>query len=292
METNKRRVIGVYQSEADAQRAVEDLLNMGYTSDEISVVSKSAENTTAADGAETAVESGLKGGAAAGATIGGVGGLLAGLGLLVIPGIGPILAAGPIAAAFAGAVAGGAIGGTIGTLGGAMMDAGVDETDARYIDERFQAGDIVVYVDADTERFDRVSDTLGYRRWNTEYDDYKPDTRAAGTVDPAAGSSDRTYDMVNTGDAMRTGGTGTGVDPDTDRADAFKADLNRAENRVEDTITDTKHEAMKNVEKVERRADNAGEPLEDVKNWAGDRVSDVKHEAGKLIDKAKNRTDD
>ena len=184
METNRnRKVFGVYQNEEDARRAIEQLLEMGYRSDQISVVSKSYEGDTRigrdgdldpatgrgdrlVDETESATEAGLKGGAAAGATIGGVGGLLAGLGLLAIPGIGPILAAGPIAAALGGVIAGGAIGGAAGTIGGAIADAGVPDEDVRYIEERFDAGDIIVFVDADDDRYDRTSETLGYRRWN------------------------------------------------------------------------------------------------------------------------------
>lgn len=164
---NNKRIFGVYQTEADAQRAIDDLLNMGYTKDHISILSKSSE-IIEMDDQETSTEAGLKGGAATGATIGGVGGLLAGLGLLVIPGIGPLLAAGPIAAAFAGAITGGAIGGTIGTIGGAMMDAGVEEADARYLEDRFSAGDIIVYVDAPLEQVNQVVDRLDYHNWRTE----------------------------------------------------------------------------------------------------------------------------
>ena len=170
---NNQRIFGVYKNETDAQRAIDDLLSMGYAMDQISILSKSNELTELGE-IETSTEAGLKGGAVTGAAIGGLGGLLAGLGLLVIPGIGPILAAGPIAAAFAGALTGGAIGGTLGTLGGAMMDAGVEEADARYLEDRFSAGDIIVYVDASQEHVGRVSDKLGYRNWRTEgeFDEY------------------------------------------------------------------------------------------------------------------------
>lgn len=176
METNRnRKVFGVYRDETAARSAVEELLNMGYTGDEISVVSKNSEMTAhdadgRTGGSDTATEAGLKGGAATGAAVGGLGGLLASLGLLVIPGVGPILAAGPIAATLAGAVTGGAIGGTVGTLGGALADSGASEEDIRYIDERFQAGDIIVYVDVNDDRYETVSRTLGYRKWDDNTD--------------------------------------------------------------------------------------------------------------------------
>ena len=294
METNKnKRVFGVYQNEADAQRAVDELTKLGYSSDEISVLSRS-DTTMNVDGVETSTEAGLKGGAATGAAIGGIGGLLTSLGLLVIPGIGPILAAGPIAATFAGAIAGTAIGGAIGTIGGAMMDAGVSEDDARYIDERFGAGDIIVYVDADAQLFDNTSQTLGYRRWNNPvgednanlYRDFeKPADREFRTDEFRNQRQDDDYvNSVNSGDAMITSRNNHHTD--------LKTDFDQVENKVQDTFTDTKHDVEKTAEKISRRVDNAGEPLEDVQNWAGDRVSDVKHEAGKVIDKTKNRMDD
>lgn len=411
METNRnRKVFGVYRDETDARRAIEELLNMGYTADEISVVSKNSDltrrNTDVVDrGSDTATEAGLKGGAATGAAVGGLGGLLASLGLLAIPGVGPILAAGPIAATLAGVVTGGAIGGTVGTLGGALADAGASEEDIRYIDERFEAGDIIVYVDVNDDRYDRVSETLGYRKWddNTDpgvlYDDpdmtgtsgldmntetsrgyvtdqnlvntdstrgvaddrdrglgYGADTDVS-TRDQNLGSNRGILDDTPTGTdtTLRSGagqrmmgrdardeevpgllndrdssGLGTDVDPSdrnygstmaqsggvnpvnpvydndtlredhdglssdhvTPNADRFRDDYNRTENQVQDNITDARHDAEKRIEQVERRIDNADEPMSDAQNWAGDRVSDAKHEAQKLIDKAKNRKDD
>lgn len=196
MEANThKRIFGIYQNEADAQRAIDDLLNMGYTREQISILSRSTE-IIEVDDQETSTETGLKGGAATGATIGGLGGLLAGLGLLVIPGIGPILAAGPIAAAFAGAITGGAIGGTIGTLGGAMMDAGVEEADARYLEDRFSAGDIIVYVEAPLEHVSTVSDKLGYHKWRSEaaFDAYN---KRLTKRDPAHPDSDIHHDNMD-----------------------------------------------------------------------------------------------
>lgn len=186
---NSRKVFGVYKNEEDVSRAVQNLLDMGYAREDISIVSKDGRNRIVEDSQEiaqdeilrndvepapgdpqvvrdteleSATAEGFKGGAATGATIGGVAGLLAGLGALAIPGIGPIVAAGPIAAALGGALAGGTVGGTLGVLGGALVDAGVPEEDARYIDERFQEGDIIVYVDTDEENYERATKSLNY----------------------------------------------------------------------------------------------------------------------------------
>lgn len=163
-----KKLFGVYRTESEAQRAVDELRSLGYREDEISVFSKhneDVENITGAEAMEADnLKTGAATGAAAGAAIGTVGAALAAAGALFIPGIGPILAAGPIATLLTGAVAGGAIGGAVGTLAGALANLGVDEDDAQYIDERFNQGDIVVHVDVDdndADRYDRTNALLG-----------------------------------------------------------------------------------------------------------------------------------
>ena len=162
-----KKLFGVYKTYEEAQKAVDDLKSLGYRADEISVFSKHREDVDRIEGAETIeaenLKSGAATGAAAGAAIGTVGAALAAAGALFIPGIGPILAAGPIATLLTGAVAGGAVGGAVGTLAGALANLGVDDDDARYIDERFNEGDVIVHVDSDDEgdKFDRTNALLG-----------------------------------------------------------------------------------------------------------------------------------
>lgn len=142
----KRHIVGSYQSELEAIEAIEDLKRRGYRSEEISVISKNSENvehiqektgTHAADGAAT--------GAATGGILGGVGGVLAGLGALAIPGIGPIIAAGPIIAGITGLAAGAGVGG----LAGALIGLGIPEEEANRYNEHFNNGRIIVFVDGD-----------------------------------------------------------------------------------------------------------------------------------------------
>jgi Heat induced stress protein YflT domain len=110
-------VFGVYSDRKDVEKTVSALKDRGFTSSDISVVFPNPDmtkefaiekNTKAPEGALTGGGTGL--------VVGGVLGWLAGIGTLVIPGIGPLLAAGPIIAALAGAGAGGAIGGIAGAL--------------------------------------------------------------------------------------------------------------------------------------------------------------------------------
>ncbi len=142
----QRRVIGSYDTEAEAIAVIEDLKRQGYSSDDISVMSKHTENaeiiadetgTHAADGAAT--------GAATGGLLGGLGGVLAGVGALAIPGIGPIIAAGPIVAGITGAAAGAGVGG----LAGALIGMGIPEEEATRYNTYFNEGKIIILVDGD-----------------------------------------------------------------------------------------------------------------------------------------------
>lgn len=141
-----RHVVGYYDTETEAIAAIEDLKRQGYVSDDISVMSKQSGNadviadetgTHAADGAAT--------GAATGGVLGGLGGVLLGIGALAIPGIGPIIAAGPIVAGITGAAAGAGVGG----LAGALIGMGIPEEEANRYNDYFNDGKILVLIDGD-----------------------------------------------------------------------------------------------------------------------------------------------
>jgi hypothetical protein len=158
-----RTVVGVFHSLENAQKACEQLRNEGYSQDEISVIA----NQTGADisGGKameaavpqpTSASSEIATDAGIGAALGGVGGLLLGFAALAVPGVGPVLAAGPIIAALGGAGVGAAAGGLI----GALTERGVPEQDARYYAEGIRRGDILVTVHASGERADRASEMM------------------------------------------------------------------------------------------------------------------------------------
>ncbi|WP_443112218.1 general stress protein, partial [Ensifer sp. Root1298] len=116
-----KTVSGLFDDYSDAQAAVSALEDRGVPSDDISIVSNNvgdwygtADESNAAEGAGT--------GAGVGAAVGGIGGLLTGLGLMAIPGVGPVVAAGWLAATAAGAAAGAVAGGAAGGIIGAMTD--------------------------------------------------------------------------------------------------------------------------------------------------------------------------
>ena len=95
-------------------------------------------NTKAPEGAIT--------GAGAGGVTGGVLGLLAGIGALAIPGVGPLIAAGPIMAALSGA----AIGATVGGIAGALIGMGIPEFEAKRYEDKVKGGNILISVHSET----------------------------------------------------------------------------------------------------------------------------------------------
>ena len=140
-----RTLTALFDSYEDAEGTVRELEAAGVSRDQISIVAnrgmaatpaKVKEGTQAGPGAGT--------GAALGAVVGGAGGALAGLGMLAIPGIGPVVAAGWLVAALAGAAGGAAVGGAGGGLIGAMIGNGVAEQDAHVYAEGVRRGGTLV----------------------------------------------------------------------------------------------------------------------------------------------------
>lgn len=108
-----KTVVGLFSSRPDAESAVNKLRAQGFTKEEISIVSKDQKDQSRSSAKTREYDDDITDGALTGGTLGGIGGLLLGAGAMVIPGVGPILAAGPISAALGGAVAGGLAGGLI-----------------------------------------------------------------------------------------------------------------------------------------------------------------------------------
>lgn len=142
----------LFSDYAAAQAAIKALEDAGVPADDISVIANNSEKWFNPDLAGAAGK-----GAAVGAGFGGFGGLLAGLGLLAIPGLGPIVAAGWLAAAAAGAAAVGAAGSVIGML----AEAGVATNEAEVYAESIRRGGSLVSArvpDADKARFEAILD--------------------------------------------------------------------------------------------------------------------------------------
>lgn len=157
-EGKNKAVFGIYKTASQAESSVDRLLAAGFGNNDVSVLlpdSKSTrefaheKNTKAPEGAATGV--------AAGGAVGGTLGLLAGIGALAIPGVGPLIAAGPIMGALAGLGVGGAVGGFV----GALVGMGIPEYEAKRYEGRVKDGGVLLSVHCDTnEEVDRAKDIL------------------------------------------------------------------------------------------------------------------------------------
>jgi uncharacterized membrane protein len=150
----------LYDNATDAQNAVRDLVNNGFSRENISVVASNAAGEYAEYEGEVTPEGETLDGAATGAVLGGMAGLVVGLAALAIPGIGPVLAAGPLASALVAAGVGAGVGAAAGGLIGALVDMGVDEEQATYYAEGVRRGGTLVTVQADDHRVDEAIDIL------------------------------------------------------------------------------------------------------------------------------------
>jgi hypothetical protein len=158
MASKNTAVFGIYKSVAQAERAVATLTSAGFANNDISVLLADAQSShDFAHEKNTKAPEGTAAGAATGGVIGGTLGLLAGIGTIAIPGIGPLIAAGPIVAALAGMGAGGAAGGIIGALAG----LGIPEYEAKRYEGRVKGGGVLLSVHCDTSnQITRAKDLL------------------------------------------------------------------------------------------------------------------------------------
>ncbi len=147
MTSKKTAVYGIYPTETSAEQAVNRLLAAGFTNDQISVLLQDKRSTREfAHEKNTKAPEGAATGATTGGIVGGALGLLAGVGALAIPGVGPLIAAGPIMATLAGVGAGGVVGGLI----GAMIGLGIPEYEAKRYEGRIKEGGVLLSVHCDT----------------------------------------------------------------------------------------------------------------------------------------------
>ena len=152
-----RVVVAVFEQRESAEAAVRDLESAGYPSDDISLVMQRPGSAADIGAGDTKADQGMATGITAGAVLGGIAGLAA----LAIPGVGVILAAGPLAVAL-GALGGAALGGLVGSFTG----LGIPQEEAVRFDEAVRAGGIVVSV--------KVDDRADEERARTTLDQHGP----------------------------------------------------------------------------------------------------------------------
>jgi hypothetical protein len=149
--TNDLVAYAIYPDRTSFDAGLETLRAAGFRNSDISAILPERDRTTRdlAHEINSKAPEGAATGAGAGAAIGGVLGWLVGIGALAIPGIGPLVAAGPVVAALAGAGAMGATGGLVGGLVG----AGIPEVEAKRYAGRIREGGYLISVHCDDTRW-------------------------------------------------------------------------------------------------------------------------------------------
>ena len=210
----KRSTLALVNSEEQARATVERLTSAGFSQDDISVLFADKRSTREfAHEKETKLPEGATIGAGTGGTLGGIVGLMAGLGSLAIPGLGPFIAAGPVMAALSG----GAIGAGIGGIAGALIGLGVPEYEAKRYQGAVKEGGILVSVHTDSadraKEAKRIFEESGAHDISTTNESHGGD-RTSDERDAGVARTDATGASTGagqTGDAIeaRTGGAET-----------------------------------------------------------------------------------
>jgi len=144
-------IVALFRQQPQAERAIRDLKDAGFPTDGIGVVMQDpVRDQQLVHETDTLAGEGAAAGAISGGVIGGVLGLLAGVGAVALPGIGPIIAGGALASTLAGAGVGVATGGLLGALAG----MGVTEEEARYYERGVRGGGILLTVAAGNRPID------------------------------------------------------------------------------------------------------------------------------------------
>lgn len=143
-------VVGTFANREAAEKAARELRDRGFTEDEISLVAKEDKDQAKGNGStdmETAADGATWGGIAGGAA-----GLLAAVGAIAIPGIGPIVAAGPLAATLTGAAGGG--------LAGGLLDMGIPEDRGQFYEDEVKRGRVLAAVDTESNMAEQAAEIL------------------------------------------------------------------------------------------------------------------------------------
>jgi hypothetical protein len=158
MASKKTAVFGIYNSSSRAEIAVDYIVAGGFPRNDISVLLPDRQSSKEfAHEKNTKAPEGTTTGVTTGGIIGGTLGLLAGIGALAIPGVGPLIAAGPIMASLAGLGVGGAVGGLV----GALVGMGIPEYEAKRYEGRVKDGGVLLSVHCDTsEEIARAKEML------------------------------------------------------------------------------------------------------------------------------------
>ncbi|GAB4372153.1 MAG: CsbD family protein [Elainellaceae cyanobacterium] len=189
--TRYTRAIGVFKNRADVEAVIRALKDDNFDMERVSLLARNVNDVEGADeitdreGNEAREGAGI--GATTGTVLGGVGGFLVGVGLLAIPGIGPVLAAGAEISAIASTLAGAGIGAAAGGIIGALVGLGIPEERAKVYEKRIKAGDYLMMVSGTEDRVRRAESIM--RGHHVEdFEIYgAPDLNDANVRTPATG---------------------------------------------------------------------------------------------------------
>ncbi len=232
--TTSTTVVGVFDTTEQAERAVRELTQSGVSRDDISLVANDREGRWGSSLGQSSSSTGTTGtmpdanesevgrDTAIGAGIGALGGLLLGLGALAIPGIGPVVAAGPLMGMLGGAAVGAAGGGLVGLL----REQGIPDDDANLYAESVRRGGTLVTVHASNGRADEICRVLdrngavdveergrsyresGWNRFDDDSSQYSGGTLGIGGMGGGTHSSDQSSGSSSQGITGNTGYTG------------------------------------------------------------------------------------
>lgn len=160
--SGRSTIAGLFTDRMGAERAIEDLKSAGFSADQVGVAMRDrSEQGSLAEDTGTKAAGGAVSGAVGGGMLGGLVGLLVGVGALAIPGIGPVIAGGALASAFGlgggTALAGAGIGAAAGGIVGALVGMGIPEQEAKHFETGFQAGGVLVTVNAGARAMDALA---------------------------------------------------------------------------------------------------------------------------------------
>lgn len=200
-----KRAVGVFSSHRETEKALTELRNAGFDMNRVSVIAKDADSKGEIAGidvhesADNKADEGATKGALTGGTLGGLTGLLVGLGLVAIPGIGPIMLAGASATAIATTLAGTALGAAAGSLIGALVGLGIPEEEAKAYNDRVARGDYLILLDGSETEVAKAETILsrgGIQDWGI-YDYPSVDTARADYGVMGAPGVDTTADIYD-----------------------------------------------------------------------------------------------
>ncbi|MGV2829917.1 general stress protein [Myxosarcina sp. GI1(2024)] len=162
--TNYKRAVGVFERREDVESALRALKDKGFNMDNVSLLARDIEGVEGADqvtdkeGNEASEGAGI--GATTGTVLGGIGGFLVGAGVLAIPGVGPVLAAGVGISEIASTLAGAGIGAAAGGIVGALVGLGIPEEKAKVYEDRIKAGDYLLMVTGTEDEVESAASIL------------------------------------------------------------------------------------------------------------------------------------